>query len=204
MQQKQKNDGCVAKSCCSSRERAETRCSVWSDLPLPQRLFIPHVGKSKGTIIPLPSYTGLDGESRKLTDVESRLRLNPRCIKRSSLDYPSQPLVTSARAQKWILTALSGLCVYASVCSSCGQTELRLPAALKRASLAAGEHQNIRCFSGHFWRTVCLLVILVHFSEPTLTDESVRTTPLLPGFSWMMEREQDKHHDLWVALILIN
>lgn len=68
--------------------------------------------KREGTIILLSSYTGLEAQSRSLTDAESRLRLNPSCIKPSSLDYPSQPLVTSARAQKWILTVLSVLCVF--------------------------------------------------------------------------------------------
>lgn len=104
-------------------------------------------GKREGTIIPPSSYTGWEAESRNLTDVESRLRLNPSCIKPSSLDYPSQPLVTSARVQTWILTVLSVLCVLmlqsARRVVHWTKSRLHLPAGLKRALLTRGNHTRV-------------------------------------------------------------
>lgn len=87
----------------------------------------------------LPSLCrGLEAKCGTLTDVESWLWLNPACIKPSILDYPSQPMVTSATAQKWIVCFV---CVYASVCRSCGsldkkqKSHLHLPANLKKKNV---------------------------------------------------------------------
>lgn len=65
-------------------------------------------------------YVGSEAGSRSPTDVESWL--NPACIKPSILDYLSKPMVTSAIAQKWILSVVCFVCLCVSL-TSCGSLD---------------------------------------------------------------------------------
>lgn len=77
-------------------------------------------------------YAGLEAGSRSPTDVESWL--NPACIKPSVLDYLPKPMVTSAIAQKWILSVVCFVCLCVSHVvhwTKKPKSQLHLPAELK-------------------------------------------------------------------------
>lgn len=61
-------------------------------------------------------YAGSEAGSRSPTDVESWL--NPACTKPSVLDYLSKPVVTSAIAQKWILSVVCFVCLCVDIMGS--------------------------------------------------------------------------------------
>lgn len=64
-------------------------------------------------------YDGSEAGSRSPTDVESWL--NPACIKPSILDYLSKLMVTSAIAQKWILSVVCFVCLCVDIMWFTGQ-----------------------------------------------------------------------------------
>lgn len=164
-------------------------------------------GKRGGTITLLSSYTGLGAQSRSLTDVESRLRLNPSCLKPSSLDYPSQPLVTSAKHKNGFSVCF--VCIYASVCTSCGSLDKKnnnnknpAPSACwsesftdrKRTHKSLSSNRDDKSNNTYFsWQ-------ISSRASLTLTYQSIKNQTSISRV--VMYR--DKHHHLWVTWILIH